>query len=48
MLQDGFVEGLKEKGYEEGKNIEIDYQNAQGDNPTAQTIAKKFASEKRI
>ena len=27
---EGFVEGLKEKGYEEGKNIKIEQQNAQG------------------
>lgn len=45
--REGFIEGLKEKGYEEGQNIEIDYQNAQGDNPTSQTIAQKFVSEKK-
>lgn len=27
----GFVDGLKERGYEEGKNITIDRQNAQAD-----------------
>ncbi len=43
--REGFVEGLKEKGYEEGKNIDIDYQNAQGDAATSQTIAQKFVSE---
>ncbi|MDV4152747.1 ABC transporter substrate-binding protein [Clostridium sp. AL.422] len=45
--REGFIEGLKEKGYEEGKNITFDYQNAQGDNPTSQTIAQKFASDKK-
>ncbi|MBQ6820757.1 MAG: ABC transporter substrate-binding protein [Clostridium sp.] len=45
--REGFIEGLKEKGYEEGKNIKIDYQNAQGDNPTAQTIAQKFVSDEK-
>lgn len=45
--KNGFIEGLKEKGYEEGKNIVIDYQNAQGDNATSQTIAQKFVSEKK-
>ena len=34
----GFVDGLKEKGYEEGKNIKIEQQNAQGDQANAQTI----------
>ena len=43
--REGFVEGLKENGYEEGKNIDIDYQNAQGDAATSQTIAQKFVSE---
>ena len=45
--REGFIEGLKEKGFEEGKNIKIDYQNAQGDAPTSQTIAQKFASENK-
>ena len=45
--REGFIEGLKEKGYEEGKNITFDYQNAQGDNPTSQTIAQKFVSERK-
>lgn len=45
--REGFLEGLKEKGYEEGKNIKIDYQNAQGDTPTSQTIAQKFVSDKK-
>lgn len=45
--KEGFIEGLKEKGFEEGKNIKIDYQNAQGDSATSQTIAQKFVSEKK-
>jgi putative tryptophan/tyrosine transport system substrate-binding protein len=42
----GFIDGLKEKGYEEGKNLEISFQNAQGDISTTQTIAQKFVSDK--
>lgn len=42
----GFIDALKEKGFEDGKNIAIDFQNAQGDQPTAQTIAQKFVSDK--
>lgn len=38
----GFVDALKEKGYEDGKNIRIDQQNAQGEMPNTQTIAKQF------
>lgn len=45
--REGFLEGLKEKGYEDGKNIYLDYQNAQGDVATSQTIAKKFVSDKK-
>ncbi len=38
----GFEDGLKELGV----NVEIDYQNAQGDIPTSLTIAQKFAKDK--
>jgi putative ABC transport system substrate-binding protein len=44
--REGFIAALKDNGYEEGKNIEFDLQNAQGDMPTAQTIAKKFVDDK--
>ena len=43
----GFVDGLKEKGYEDGKNIKIEQQNAQGEQANAQTICKQFADEKK-
>lgn len=42
----GFIAALKDKGFEDGKNIKINFQNAQGDQATAQTIAQKFVSEK--
>lgn len=42
----GFIEALKSKGYEEGKNLKIDYENAQGDMATTQTIAQNFVSNK--
>lgn len=42
----GFIDALKEKGFEDGKKIKIDFQNAQGDQATAQTIAQKFVSDK--
>ncbi|MFO7296261.1 MAG: ABC transporter substrate-binding protein, partial [Clostridia bacterium] len=43
---EGFIEALKEAGYEDGKNIKIDFQNAQNDITNAQTIARKFVDEK--
>ncbi|MFL0246548.1 ABC transporter substrate-binding protein [Candidatus Clostridium stratigraminis] len=42
----GFLEALKSKGYEEGKNLKVDYENAQGDMATTQTIAQNFVSNK--
>lgn len=44
--REGFLAALKDNGYEENKNIEVDFQNAQGDMPTTQTIAKKFVDDK--
>ena len=44
--REGFLEGLKEEGIEEGKNLKVDYQNAQTDTGTASTIADSFVSEK--
>ena len=38
----GILEGLAEKGFVVGKNITLDYQNANGNMPTQQQIAKKF------
>ncbi|WP_142414652.1 ABC transporter substrate-binding protein [Hathewaya massiliensis] len=45
--KEGFIEALKEGGFEDGKNIKIDFQNAQGDTATTDTIAKKFVSDKK-
>ena len=42
----GFIDALKSKGFEDGKNLKIDFQNAQGDIPTAQSIASNFVSKK--
>lgn len=42
----GFVEGLKERGYEEGKNLTIDRQNAQADQSNLQNIAQRFVNDK--
>lgn len=43
----GFIDALKEKGFEEGKNINIDTQFAQGDIALTTTIAQNFVSQKK-
>jgi putative ABC transport system substrate-binding protein len=40
--RDGVLEGLAKRGFVVGKNLEVDYQNANGNMPTQQQIAKKF------
>ena len=44
--REGFLEGLKEAGYEEGKNLTVEYQNAQADTGSAATIADSFVNKK--
>ena len=44
---EGFVDALKEAGYEDGKNIKIEQLNAQGKIDTAQQIANQFVSSKK-
>ena len=41
----GFVDGLKADGFEVGRNLVFDYQNAQGDVGTARSIAEKFLAD---
>ncbi len=43
---EGFVDALKEAGYEEGKNLELDFNNAQGDTSNCETIANKLVNNK--
>jgi putative tryptophan/tyrosine transport system substrate-binding protein len=42
----GFAAALAEEGFIEGKNITIDRQNAQGDQPTCAIIAQKFQDDR--
>ena len=42
----GFIEGMKNKGFTEGKNVKYDIQNAQGDQSNLQTIAQRFVNNK--
>ena len=41
----GFVDALKDEGYIDGENIKIDYQIAQNDQSTANTIATKLVND---
>src|ERR1700730_10730455 len=41
----GFVDGLRAEGFEVGRNLVLDYQNAQGDVGTARSIAEKFLAD---
>ncbi|MCI3922315.1 ABC transporter substrate-binding protein [Paenibacillus sp. TRM 82003] len=43
--REGFIAGLKDAGIEEGKNLEVKYSNAQGDNSTNATIAQNFKAD---
>ena len=39
----GMITGLKEKGWEQDRNLELKLYNAEGDNAVSQTIAKEMA-----
>lgn len=45
--REGFIDALKDLGYEEGKQVQYDYQNAQGSRDTLTTIAQKFNNDKK-
>jgi putative ABC transport system substrate-binding protein len=42
----GFLDELAQKGYKEGQNLEVEYQNAQGDQANLQTIARQLVQDK--
>jgi putative ABC transport system substrate-binding protein len=44
--RDGFIDALKDNGYVDGQNLEIDLQNAQGDQSNLSTISDRFVSNK--
>lgn len=45
-IRQGVIEQLAREGFEEGKNIKIDFQSAQGSSATAAQIARKFVGDK--
>ncbi|MCT6882045.1 MAG: ABC transporter substrate-binding protein, partial [Snodgrassella alvi] len=42
-VRQGVIDELRNEGYEQGKNLKLDFQSAQGNTATAGQIAKKFA-----
>ncbi len=45
-IRESFVKELQAKGFTDGENITIDYQNAQGDQTNLKSIAQKFVNNK--
>jgi putative tryptophan/tyrosine transport system substrate-binding protein len=45
-IREAIIKQLADKGYVDGKNIAIDYQNAQNDQSNLKAIAQKFVSSK--
>ncbi|MDQ0221935.1 ABC transporter substrate-binding protein [Streptococcus moroccensis] len=46
--KDGFLEALNEGGYEEGTNLKVDFQNAQGDQANLQTMVEQLAGKNDV
>lgn len=44
-ISQGILDGLKEAGFEDGKNLSVDLQNAHGDMNNTVTIAQKYAGD---
>ncbi|MBE5782738.1 MAG: ABC transporter substrate-binding protein [Clostridiales bacterium] len=45
QAREGFIQALKDKGYEDGVNIKLNYQNGQGDKSNLATIADQFVGD---
>lgn len=46
-VRKGILAGLKDAGFEDGKQLKVDFQSAQGEMPIAQQIAQKFTADKK-
>jgi putative ABC transport system substrate-binding protein len=44
--REGIIQGLADKGYVDGENIKIDYQNSEGDMSLVASIAQQFVTDK--
>lgn len=45
-IRESIIKEMADKGFKDGENITIDYQNAQGDQTNLKTICQKFANSK--
>lgn len=45
QAREGFIQALKDQGYEDGVNITLNYQNGQGDASNLATIADQFVGD---
>ena len=45
QIHQGIIQGLKDEGYINGKNIKIDFQNAQGDQSNLKSMSDRFQNE---
>lgn len=43
----GFLDALSEKGYKDGEKIKVEFQNAESDISTANTIASQYVNDKK-
>lgn len=44
---EGFMKALEDNGFKDGENIEVDYQNAAGDQSNCQTISDGFVNDNK-
>lgn len=45
QIHQGIIQGLKDEGYVENKNVKIDFQNAQGDQSNLKSMSDHFKQE---
>lgn len=46
QIHKGIIAGLKEEGYTKGKNVKIDFQNAEADQSNLKSMSERFVNEK--
>lgn len=44
-IHHGIIAGMKQNGYTVGKNVKVDFQNAEGDQSNLKTMSERFADE---